>query len=106
MPGDYYETLGVKRDASEDEIKKAYRKLARQHHPDRNPGDKAAEARFKEVQSAYDVLGDKTKRAEYDQFGSASGPGPGGPGGFHFRTGPGGSPGFDSADAERIFEQF
>jgi curved DNA-binding protein len=106
MANDLYETLGVKRAASDGEITKAYRKLARQFHPDRNPGDKAAEARFKEVQSAYDVLSDKTKRAQYDQFGNADGPGPGGPGGFHFRGGPAGAPGFDPADAERIFEQF
>src|SRR5579871_1216523 len=76
MPADYYETLGVSKSASEDEIKKAYRKLARQHHPDRNPGDKQAEARFKEIQGAYDVLSDKQKRANYDRFGSAE------PGGF------------------------
>src|SRR5262249_1823730 len=69
MPRDYYETLGLKREASDDEIKKAYRKLARQYHPDRNPGDKQAEARFKEVQEAYDVLSDKTKRTQYDRFG-------------------------------------
>ncbi|MFM7151319.1 MAG: DnaJ domain-containing protein, partial [Gemmataceae bacterium] len=62
MPRDYYETLGISKTASEDEIKKAYRKLARQHHPDRNPGDKAAESKFKEVQEAYDVLSDKEKR--------------------------------------------
>src|ERR1051325_9579627 len=71
MPSDYYETLGVKRDASEDEIKKAHRKLARQYHPDRNPGDKQAEAKFKEVQEAYDVLSDATKRAQFDRFGTA-----------------------------------
>src|SRR5262245_45247926 len=89
MPRDYYETLGVKRDASEDEIKKAYRKLARQYHPDRNPGDKQAETRFKEVQEAYDVLSDKNKRAQFDRFGAA-GVG-GGPGGFSWGTGgPGG----------------
>jgi DnaJ-class molecular chaperone len=105
MANDLYDVLGVKRSASDAEITKAYRKLARQFHPDRNPGDKAAEARFKDVQSAYDVLGDKTKRAQYDQFGSADGAGPG-PGGFHFRTGQGGVPGFDQAEAERIFEQF
>jgi DnaJ-class molecular chaperone len=79
MPRDYYEVLGVKRDASEDDIKKAYRKLARQYHPDRNPGDKQAETRFKEVQDAYDVLSDKAKRSQYDQFGFA---GPGGGFGF------------------------
>jgi curved DNA-binding protein len=69
MPRDYYEVLGVKRDANDDAIKRAYRKLAREHHPDRNPGDKQAEARFKEVQEAHDVLSDKAKRAQYDQFG-------------------------------------
>lgn len=105
MAQDLYDVLGVKRSASDGEITKAYRKLARQFHPDRNPGDKAAETRFKEVQSAYDVLSDKTKRAQYDQFGSTDGPGPGGPGGFHFRTG-GAGPGFDQGEAERIFEQF
>jgi DnaJ-class molecular chaperone len=67
---DYYETLGVKRDASEDEIKKAYRRLARKHHPDVNPNDKAAEAKFKEVNEAYQVLSDQTKRARYDQLGA------------------------------------
>ena len=80
MARDFYETLGVARDASEADIKKAYRKLARQYHPDRNPGDKQAEARFKEVQSAYDVLSDKTKREQYDRFGTTGGPG-GFPGG-------------------------
>src|SRR6266480_815555 len=76
---DLYEALGVSRGASQDEIKKAYRKLARQHHPDNNPGDAAAEERFKEVQTAYDVLADPEKRKQYDRFGSANGlPGPGG----------------------------
>lgn len=93
MPRDYYETLGVQRGASEDEVKKAYRKLARQYHPDRNPGDKQAESRFKEVQEAYDVLSDKKRRAQYDQFGFAganagAGAGPGG-----FNWGGGGAPG-------------
>jgi molecular chaperone DnaJ len=75
----HYETLGVAKNASADELKKAYRKLARQYHPDKNPGDAAAEARFKEVQGAYDVLSDPEKRQQYDTFGSAngrSGPGP------------------------------
>ena len=75
-----YDVLGVKKDASEAEIKKAYRKLAREHHPDRNPGDKAAEERFKEVQGAYDVLGDAEKRKQYDTFGSVNGRGPAGAG--------------------------
>ena len=64
---DYYAVLGVDRKASQDQIKKAYRKLARQYHPDRNPGDKAAEERFKQISQAYDVLGDADKRKEYDR---------------------------------------
>src|SRR3954453_5186501 len=80
---DLYGTLGVSKTASQDEIKKAYRKLARQHHPDANPGDAASEERFKEVQQAYDVLSDPGKRTQYDRFGSANGrPGP--DGGFTF----------------------
>src|SRR6266498_450334 len=65
-----YEVLGVAKNASQEEIKKAYRKLARQHHPDRNPDDKSAEAKFKEVQTAYDVLSDPAKRKQYDSFGN------------------------------------
>jgi molecular chaperone DnaJ len=68
---DYYEVLGVSREASDDEIKKAYRKLAMKHHPDRNPNDKSAEAKFKEVQKAYEILSDSKKRTTYNQFGHA-----------------------------------
>src|SRR6185436_13253678 len=82
-----YDSLGVKKDASQDEIKKAYRKLVREHHPDKNPGDAAAEAKFKEVQAAYDVLSDPEKRKQYDRFGAQNG-----------RPGQGAGPGFDFAD--------
>ncbi len=74
-PKDLYAVLGVAKNASKEEIKKAYRKLAREFHPDRNPGDAEAEARFKEVQTAYDVLSDADKRKQYDAFGSADGRG-------------------------------
>jgi molecular chaperone DnaJ len=87
---DLYGTLGVSKSASQDEIKKAYRKLARQYHPDANPGDDSAEERFKEVQGAYDVLSDPDKRKQYDRFGSQNGRGPG-PGGVNFE-------GFDLGD--------
>src|SRR5690349_18597946 len=81
MAATLYDTLGVSKSASQDEIKKSYRKLARQYHPDKNPGDKEAEERFKSVQHAYDVLSDDEKRKQYDRFGSTNGrPGPG-PGG-------------------------
>jgi molecular chaperone DnaJ len=77
-----YEVLGVAKNASADEIKKAYRKLAREYHPDRNPGDDEAEAKFKEVQAAYDTLSDSERRKQYDKFGSADGRAQGGPGGW------------------------
>ncbi|MBR3248626.1 DnaJ domain-containing protein [Candidatus Saccharibacteria bacterium] len=91
---DYYEVLGVSKSASDDEIKKAYRKLAVKYHPDKNPGDKEAEAKFKEINEAHDVLADKQKRARYDQFGHA---GVGGAGGNPFSGGGAGGPfgGFD-----------
>ena len=69
---DYYEILGIKRDAKPDEIKKAYRRLARKYHPDVNPGDKAAEERFKLMSEAHDVLSDPKKRSVYDRFGQYS----------------------------------
>ncbi|MFQ5845059.1 MAG: DnaJ domain-containing protein, partial [Planctomycetota bacterium] len=87
---DYYETLGISRNASAEEIKKAYRKLALKFHPDRNPGDKGAEQRFRDINAAYDVLKDKNKRAAYDRFGEAGveAGGPGfQPGGFDFASG-------------------
>src|SRR5262245_6921606 len=116
MARNYYEILGVNKDASDDDIKKAHRKLARQYHPDRNPGDKQAETRFKEVQEAYDVLSDKTKRGQYDRFGEAglggrahdgSGGGPGGRN-YEFRWGPGseGMQDLDPAQAAEMFRQF
>jgi molecular chaperone DnaJ len=96
---DYYEILGVSKSASADEIKKAYRKLAMQFHPDRNPGNKEAEAKFKEATEAYEVLKDDQKRSAYNQFGhDAFGQGGGGRGGFG-----GGSDGFDFND---IFSNF
>ncbi len=94
MKRDYYEILGVSKTASADEIKKAYRKVAMQFHPDRNPGDKAAEEKFKEAAEAYEVLSDTDKKAKYDRYGhQAFAPGMGG-GGFH------------ASNMEDIFSQF
>jgi DnaJ-class molecular chaperone len=89
---DFYQVLGVPRTASDKDIRSAYRRLARKYHPDLNPGDKAAEARFKELQAAYDVLSDETKRKKYDQFGPnwesfERAQGAGGFGGFAGRSG-------------------
>jgi len=96
---DYYEVLGVERNANADEIKKAYRKAAIKYHPDKNPGDKEAEEKFKEAAEAYDVLSNEDKRARYDQFGHAGLSGAaGGAGGF------GG--GFGGFSMEDIFSQF
>src|SRR6476659_1530019 len=95
MKQDYYEILGVGKTATADELKKAYRKVAMQYHPDRNPGDKAAEEKFKEAAEAYEVLSDTDKRAKYDRFGhQAFAPGQGGFGPGH------------ATNMEDIFSQF
>ncbi|WP_068261033.1 DnaJ C-terminal domain-containing protein [Rubripirellula obstinata] len=99
MAEDLYQTLGVDRSASKDEIKKAHRKLANKLHPDKNPDDKASHDKFKRVQEAYDVLSDEEKRAAYDRYGSDFEKIRGG----GFNPNAGGSPGFDGLDLEQIF---
>lgn len=98
MPRDYYDVLGLGRGASAEEIKMAYRKLASQLHPDRNPGNKEAEAKYKELSNAYDVLSDAEKKQQYDTFGST-----GGPGGYPGGAGGAGGAGFDPRAAEEMF---
>ncbi|MBP3907066.1 MAG: molecular chaperone DnaJ [Peptostreptococcaceae bacterium] len=97
---DYYEVLGVDKGADAQTLKKAYRKLAMQYHPDRNPDNPEAEAKFKEINEAYEVLSDDTKRANYDQFGHDGPQGFGGAGGF------GGFGGFGGGGVEDIFDMF
>lgn len=93
MNKDYYKILGVPRNATQEEIKKAHRKLARKHHPDLNPGDKKAEETFKSIQEAYDILSDPEKRTKYDQFGDMLHGSPFGPGAGTYSSRPGAGPG-------------
>jgi DnaJ-class molecular chaperone len=124
VAGDPYKELGVSRGASADEIKKAFRKLAKELHPDKNPGDKAAEERFKQITAAFDLLGDAEKRTKFDQgqidadgreqyagFGGGRGGGSGaggfsGFGGFSGAGGPGGRASFEDIDLEELFGRF
>jgi molecular chaperone DnaJ len=107
---DFYEILGVPKTATQEEIKKAYRKMAHKYHPDKNHGDKAAESKFKEVNNAYETLGDQQKRNNYDRFGSAGAgqgfPGGGGFGGFDVNFGQGGAGGAPFEDLNDVFETF
>src|ERR1700704_3139545 len=115
---DYYSTLGVAKTATEKEIKQAYRKLARKHHPDVNPNDKSAEAKFKEINEAYEVLGDPPKRKKYDELGSnwpmyeragaGTQPGGGAGGGWNVNVGGGGGQGggFRTMTEEEMHEMF
>jgi DnaJ-class molecular chaperone len=119
---DYYSTLGVAKTATEKEIKQAYRKLARKHHPDVNPGDKSAETRFKEINEAYEVLGDPAKRKKYDelganwrmyeQAGAGAGPGPGGfnpgaqGGGWNVHFGQGAPGGYRTMTEDEMRDMF
>src|SRR5437763_7706029 len=117
---DYYSTLGVAKTATEKEVKQAYRKLARKHHPDVNPGDKSAETRFKDINEAYEVLGDPAKRKKYDELGAnwrayeQAGSARGGAGfdpsqfgGWNFGGGaPGGGGGYRTMTQEEMNEMF
>src|SRR5579864_2122861 len=119
---DYYTTLGVAKSASEKDIKQAFRKLARKHHPDVNPGDKSAETRFKEINEAYEVLGDPAKRKKYDelganwrmyeQAGAGAGPGfggfnPGGQGGgWNVNAGQGAPGGYRTMTEDEMRDMF
>ena len=104
MSKDFYSTLGVSKNASDDEIKKSYKKLAFKYHPDRNKGDKKAEEKFKEINEAYQVLGDNEKRSQYDTFGSAAFEGGGAGGGFPGGGFPGGGFPGGSINLEDILE--
>ena len=94
---DYYDVLGITKSSSKDEIKKAYRKLAVKHHPDKNKGNKTSEEKFKEASEAYHILSDDKRKANYDQFGHAAFEGSGGGQGFG---------GFDTSSFSDIFEDF